>query len=94
LLKASGPVYQPVTVITLLKKHGLSLREAHSVMNRIADGKPAFVELHTHSPEALAADLSRLGVAAYGTLSLPPVKIGQDYQINSTSTVHYSFAFA
>jgi hypothetical protein len=93
VLKASGPIYRPFPVIELLKKHGLPLKEAHSVMNRIAGREPVFVEIDTSFPRTLVTDLSRLGVAAYGyLLPIPLVKIGQDYQINSSSRVRYSYA--
>lgn len=96
MLIASGPVYQPVTVIALLKKHGLSLKEAHLAMNRIAGGEPVFVELHTQFLVTLVKELSDLGIAAYGKLlPIPLAKIGQfqsqAYQINP-SAVRYSYA--
>jgi hypothetical protein len=78
----------------LLKKHGLSLREAHSVMNRIAaGGGPVSVELHTRLPKTLVRELSELGIAAYGEfLPIPLVRLGEAYQINSSTAVRYSYA--
>ena len=55
---------RPVDVIRLLAEHGLSLKKAHGVLDRLALGERIPVELHVDRPEALIARLHGLGVAA------------------------------
>jgi DNA-binding transcriptional regulator YiaG len=54
----------PVDIVRLLAQHGLSLRKAHSVLDRLASGERIPVELTAVRPAQLVAELKRLGVTA------------------------------
>lgn len=65
LLHARGDIAQPVTAAKLLVRHGLTLRQAHRVMNRLATGELVPVQLSTVVDAAhLLQELRRLGIEA------------------------------
>src|SRR4029079_1617219 len=64
LLLEGEDMARPVDVIRLLAEHGLSLKKAHGVLDRLALGERIPVELHVDRPEALIARLHGLGVAS------------------------------
>jgi DNA-binding transcriptional regulator YiaG len=51
-------------VARLLTRHGMSLRKAHEVLNRLADGDTVAVELYADDARALVSEFSALGVSA------------------------------
>src|SRR5689334_13080070 len=58
-------VKQPVELVRLLKKRGLSLRKAHETLNRLAKGETVAVELCADAPGRAVSELAALGVAAH-----------------------------
>jgi DNA-binding transcriptional regulator YiaG len=65
LVLALDDVKQPVEVVRLLKKRGLSLRKAHETLNRLANRETVAVELRADTPGRLVSELATLGVAAH-----------------------------
>jgi DNA-binding transcriptional regulator YiaG len=65
LVLSFDEVEKPVTVARLLTRHGMSLRKAHEVLNRLADGEAAAVELFADDARGLVSELSALGVSAF-----------------------------
>jgi DNA-binding transcriptional regulator YiaG len=57
-------VERPVTVARLLTRHGMSLRKAHEILNRLADGETVAIELHANEARSLVSVFSALGVRA------------------------------
>ena len=58
---------RPVDVVRLLMRNGLSLRKAHDILNRLAEGESVPVELPMASdPAALCSELKSLGVHGFG----------------------------
>ena len=51
-------------VIRLLAQHGLSLKKAHAVLDRLASGERIPVEATANKPRELISKLQRLGVTA------------------------------
>jgi DNA-binding transcriptional regulator YiaG len=74
LLLESADISRPVDVVRLLAQHGLSLKKAHSVLERLASGERIPVELATDRSAALISELLRLGVTAR-TLREPRVDV-------------------
>jgi DNA-binding transcriptional regulator YiaG len=64
-LLAGGAIEQPIDVIRLLVKHGLSLKKARQTLDRLATGSPVVVELRTDALSELQTTLSRCGVEAF-----------------------------
>jgi DNA-binding transcriptional regulator YiaG len=56
---------KPVTIARRLTHHGMSLRKAHDVLNRLAYGETAAVELYAEDAHALESELFALGVRAF-----------------------------
>src|SRR5689334_14023659 len=65
LVLALDDVKQPIEVVRLLKKRGLSLRKAHETLNRLAKRETVTVELRADSPGRLVSELAAFGVAAH-----------------------------
>jgi hypothetical protein len=57
-------VEKPVTVARLLTRHGMSLRKAHEVLDRLANGETVAVELFADDGRGLVSELLALGVSA------------------------------
>jgi hypothetical protein len=57
-------VTQPIEVVRLLKKRGLSLRKAHETLTRLAKRETVAVELRADSPDRVMCELAALGVTA------------------------------
>jgi hypothetical protein len=57
-------VAQPVEVVRLLKKRGLSLRKAHETLTRLAKRETVAVALRADAPRRVISELAALGVAA------------------------------
>jgi len=55
---------QPVEVVRLLMRSGVSLRKAHEILERISAGARVPVDLRGSTPTAIASELKRLGVSA------------------------------
>jgi DNA-binding transcriptional regulator YiaG len=51
-------------VARLLTRHGLSLRKAHDVLDRLAENEPVAVELSAPNHRKLVAELANLGIRA------------------------------
>jgi DNA-binding transcriptional regulator YiaG len=60
----AGEIARPVDVARLLTRNGLSLRKTHEVLNRLAEGETAAVELHAANRRKLVAELADLGIHA------------------------------
>jgi DNA-binding transcriptional regulator YiaG len=65
LVLALDDVKQPIEVIRLLKKRGLSLRKAHETLNRLAKRETVAVELNADAPGRLVSEFAALGVTAH-----------------------------
>jgi hypothetical protein len=64
---------RPVDVVRLLMRNGLSLRKAHDILNRLAEGESVPVELPMASdPATLRSALKHLGVRGLAALSPSP----------------------
>jgi DNA-binding transcriptional regulator YiaG len=57
-------VEKPVSVARLLALHGMSLRKAHKVLDRLANGDTVAVELYAEDARGLVSELSALSVHA------------------------------
>ncbi len=63
VLTRQGPLDRPVTVAETLRNLGLTLRQAHTILNRLVADEAVVVSLPmVADPVATAADLWRLGV--------------------------------
>lgn len=67
---AASDIGQPVALARALVEHGVSLKRAHAVLDRLASGHPAAVELESGDIDAAIGTLTRLGVAV--SLLAPP----------------------
>lgn len=65
LLRPSGPLPKPVSVARTLTRHGLSLRKAHDVLNRLVEGQSVAVRVpESGGLTGLREELAALGVEA------------------------------
>ena len=64
LVLRAEEIEKPVTVARLLARYGMSLRKAHEVLNRLADGETVAVELGADDAGGVVSELSALGVRA------------------------------
>src|SRR5882757_8854592 len=53
-------VEKPVTVARVLTRHGVSLRKAHEILNRLAEGETVAVELFADDARGLVSEFSAL----------------------------------
>jgi DNA-binding transcriptional regulator YiaG len=70
----ANEIARPVELARVLVRHGLSLRKAHDVLNRISEGACVPVELFGDSAKAVITELSGFGVSAH-TIRIPEVDI-------------------
>lgn len=71
-LTMMAEIDRPIDLVRFLNAHGLSLKRAHAVLNRMADGEAVAVRLWSERPEELVARFHSLGVEARW-LSVPEV---------------------
>lgn len=71
-LKMAGEIERPVDLVRALTAHGLSLKRAHTVLNRIADGEAVAVHLRSEAPGKLVDQFATLGIEAK-PLTVPDV---------------------
>jgi DNA-binding transcriptional regulator YiaG len=64
LLLTARDIRQPVDFARLLTRHGVSLRKAHDVLDKLAFGKSVAVELSARDDKALLSELAHSGVDA------------------------------
>lgn len=64
ILSRNGVLDRPIDFALTLKRHGLTLSEAHAALNLLVGGIAAGVTL-TGSRDAIVADLARFGVSAH-----------------------------
>ena len=64
ILTRSGVIDRPIDLALVLKRSGLTLREAHAALNLLVGGIAAGVTL-TGSRDAIVAELARFGVSAH-----------------------------
>lgn len=63
-LHCVGPMHRPVSAAQALTRHGLGLREAHTTLNGLAEGKLVSVRLPgSDDPVELRRELAELNVA-------------------------------
>ena len=63
VLRLKGPLDQPISVVARLRTAGLTLRAAHTLINRLAEARLAVCEINEDADiPALAADLARMNV--------------------------------
>jgi putative transcriptional regulator len=62
VLFPTDSIDQPVEFVRLLANHGLSLRKGREVLETLADGRPAIVDLTTADLGSALLGLARLGV--------------------------------
>jgi DNA-binding transcriptional regulator YiaG len=67
-------IKQPVDFARLLTRHGLSLRKAHDVLDKLASRKSFAVELSASDSNALLSELSLAGVDA-SVIGAPDVDV-------------------
>ncbi len=67
---SAGDIAQPVELVRLLRRYGLSLRKAHDTLSRLALAESVAVELSADDSVTAIADLAHMGVAA--ALIVPP----------------------
>jgi len=70
----ANEIARPVEVARVLVRCGVSLRKAHDILNRIAEGACVPVELFCDNTTAVTSELSGLGVSAYA-IRIPDVDI-------------------
>jgi DNA-binding transcriptional regulator YiaG len=63
-------IRQPVEVARLLTRHGMSLRKAHDVLDKLAFGNSVAIELSARNDNVLVRELTRIGVNA--AIIVPP----------------------
>jgi DNA-binding transcriptional regulator YiaG len=64
LLLRARDIRQPVDFARMLTRHGISLRKAHDVLDKLAFGNSVAVELSAWDNETLLSELSQIGVDA------------------------------
>jgi DNA-binding transcriptional regulator YiaG len=64
LVLRAEEIEKPVTVARLLARHGMSLRKAHEVLNRLAGAETVAVELSADDAQGVVSEFSPLGVRA------------------------------
>lgn len=69
LLEAATEIRRPIDIVRHLRTGGLPLRRAHAVLERVAEGRTAVVEIATDDLAGLTARLASLGVEATPLLS-------------------------
>lgn len=63
VLRLKGPLDQPISVVTRLRTAGLTLRAAHTLIDRLAEARLAVCEINEDADiPALAADPARMNV--------------------------------
>ncbi|WP_245580068.1 helix-turn-helix domain-containing protein [Niveispirillum irakense] len=63
MLMRTGPLAQPVTLAQRLAELGLGLRQAHSLLNRLAADEPVAITFPAvPDPAAVVSDLAALGL--------------------------------
>jgi DNA-binding transcriptional regulator YiaG len=92
LILRGGDVTRPVDVARLLTRHGLSLRKAHEVLNRLATEETVAVELHAANRRRLAAELSALGVRAL-PINLPKANVKKVREHFGLSQAEFAMRF-
>jgi DNA-binding transcriptional regulator YiaG len=86
VLLAPGPIERPVDFIRLLAGHGLSLRNARTVLERLAARLPAVAELDVDRLHLVLSELKKLDVLA-AVFSVPEVdvkKIREEQQLSQS----------
>jgi hypothetical protein len=71
---AANEITRPVELARVLVRRGVSLRRAHDILNRIAEGARVPVELSGDSAKAVTTELSQLGVSAHA-IHVPEVNV-------------------
>src|SRR5262249_10700682 len=74
VLLTARDITQPVDFARLLTRHGMSLRKAHDVLDKLAFGRSVAVELSAQDNAALRSELSKIGVDA-STIGPPDVDV-------------------
>ena len=64
MILRADEVARPVDLARLLARHGLSLRKAHEVLQRLARGESVAAELEAPSASRIRAELIKLGITA------------------------------
>jgi hypothetical protein len=65
LMLTAGDIRQPIDVVHVLRKHGMSLRAAHDVITRLAKRQVVAVEIETDDAGRLFSQLADASVNAY-----------------------------
>jgi DNA-binding transcriptional regulator YiaG len=92
LLLAAGSIERPVDVVRLLAGHGLSVKKARAMLDRLAEGKAVAVELTTDAPDATRAELARLGVRA-SVIGMPQVDVKSVRQEQGLSQSEFAMLY-
>ncbi len=74
MLLPGTSIDQPVDFIRLLARHGLSLRKAREILERLAVKRPAVVELSAAEPGVVLSGLEKLGVSG-AVFEVPDVDV-------------------
>jgi DNA-binding transcriptional regulator YiaG len=72
ILFAPGNIDRPVDYIRLLRDHGLSMRKARAILDRLPSKQPVAVNLRAHAIDQFIRESEKLGVLA-GRLANPEV---------------------
>jgi len=92
MLLRAGDMPRPVDVARVLEKHGLSLRKAHEILNRLAGGEGVAVELQAASEKKLRTELTNLGVTAR-RISLPDADVKRIREQFGLSQAEFAIRF-
>jgi DNA-binding XRE family transcriptional regulator len=85
-------VEKPVTVARLLTRHGMSLRKAHQVLDRLADGQTVAVELFADDARGVVSGFAALGVRAL-PVALPEPDVKRIRERLGLSQTEFSIRF-
>jgi|KBSMisStaDraftv2_1062788.scaffolds.fasta_scaffold1102148_2 DNA-binding transcriptional regulator YiaG len=64
LILRAEEITRPVDLARLLARHGLSLRKAHEMLQRLARGESVAAEFEAPSASRIRTELAKLGIAA------------------------------
>jgi DNA-binding transcriptional regulator YiaG len=87
-----GASSRPVELARLLTRHGLTLKKAHQVVTRLAEGTTVPVELHAEQWVDLVARFKALGIEAQ-IIQPPAVSVRDVRQMTGLSQAEFATRF-
>jgi len=92
LLISGAVLDRPIDVARFLKAHGLSLRKAHQILDRLVRGERVAVELNADDGARLVDDLSNLGVRGevISTPQVDPREVRESLRLSQSEfAIHF-----